>query len=76
MAHKPIEWDVSDNTQSDRPDKKPPLIPISWARENNVVFDFETGRFIFKDDPTQVYSAKPGLQANGQVGKKSYRLIP
>ena len=53
-----------------------PLIPIAWARENKVVFDFDTGRFIFKGIPTQVYSAKAGLQANGQFGKKSYWLIP
>ena len=52
MSHKPIEWDVSNNTQSNRPDRTPPLVPIAWARENTVVFDFDTGRSIFKYDLT------------------------
>ena len=67
---------MSNNTHSNKPDKTPPLIPIAWARENKVVFDFDTGKFLFKDNPRHVYSAKAGLQANGQVGKKSYWLIP
>ena len=54
----------------------PPLIPIAWARENKVVFDFDTGKFILKDSPSHVYSAKSGRQANGQIGKKSYWLLP
>ena len=76
MARRPIEWDVSNNTHSNRPDKTPPLIPISWARESEVVFDFDTGKFIFKDNPTHVHSAKASAQSNGQLGNKSYWLIP
>ena len=76
MSHNVIEWDVSNNTHSSKPDKTPPLILVSWARENKVVFDFETGKFIFKDDPNLVYSAKAGRQANGQIGNKPYWLIP
>ena len=75
MSHTPIEWGVRNNTNSNKPDKTPPLIPIAWARENKIVFDFDTGRFL-KDNPDQVYSAKAGRQSNGQIGKKSYWLIP
>ena len=76
VSHRPIEWDVSSNIHSDKSDKTTPLIPSSWARENKVDFDFDTGKFIFKNDPHLVYSAKSGKQANGQIGKKSYWLIP
>ena len=76
MARRPIEWDVSNNTHSNRPDKTPPLIPISWARENKVAFEFDTGKFIFKGNPTHVYSANANAQPNGQLGNQSYWLIP
>ena len=67
MSHMPIEWGVSNNTNSSKPDKAPPLIPIAWAREKQSRFDFDTGKFIFKDNPNQAYSAKPGRQSNGQI---------
>ena len=40
------------------------------------MFDFETGKCIFKDNPTLVHQAKAGTQVNGKVGSKSYWLLP
>ena len=40
-----------------------------------VLFDFETGSFIYKKNPDTVHSAKSGVQSNGTEGPKSYWLL-
>ena len=68
---------MSDNTTNPaRPDKTPPLLPIHYLRQNKVVFDFETGHFLYKDQPQVIHQAKSGLQPDGTVGPKSYWLLP
>ena len=70
LSNSTFERDVSDNPG--QKDSTPPLIPISWARQNRVVFDFETGNFIYKNDPATDHSAKSGVQSNGAEGPRSY----
>ena len=74
LANSKFEWGVSDHPG--QKDSTPPLIPNSWARQNRVVFDFETGKLIYKGDPQTVHQARPGTQSTGTEGPKSYWLLP